>query len=272
MAAIWSEAALMTTSGLIVAAVAVPVGLIARALRPRGEPLLPRWHPWRVPWSGFDVFGAFLILAPVLLPVLVLQLLTEGGFFQAVYGPDFPMPRAKDVPPERLEEANMLRSLWAGFFALPLQIGLLWFVLRALYSTWKPEFVGRGSFAGKVWLAVLAWLVLTPVVLFLNAAVNVLSEQLGVPPDKHPLTKFGASATLEQALFLFRACVAAPIVEEVFFRGVLLAWCVGRTSALGGAGVGPGTGARPWFVTGFATALAALLGEGRRAGGSRFPC
>src|SRR5688572_17481089 len=143
------------TSGLIVAAVAAPVGLLARALRPRGEPLLPQWEPWRVPWSGLDVFGGFLILSPFVLPVLVLQLLAEGGFFQAVYGPNFPPLGAK------VEEANMLRSLWAGFFALPVQLGLLWFALRALHSKWKPQFVGRGSLAGKVWLAVLAWLVLT---------------------------------------------------------------------------------------------------------------
>ena len=59
---IWTEAAKMATSGLLVATVAIPVGLVARALRPKDEPSLPRWKPWRVPWGGFELTFAFLFV------------------------------------------------------------------------------------------------------------------------------------------------------------------------------------------------------------------
>lgn len=238
VSAFWSEAALMTTSGLMVAAVAVPVGLLARAARPRGEPLLPRWKPWRVPWNGGEVLFAFLVVSYVV-PVF--------AFF---------------LVPEKSNDSRTLRALWAAVLALPLQLGLLWVVARSLYPTWKREFIGRGSFAGKVSLAVLAWLALTPTVLVFNGAVNLLSEMLGVTPDKHPLTKLAESPALEQVLFVLRACVVAPIMEEVLFRGLLLSWCVGRIK-VPGAGVAPVTGARPWFVMAFVIVLAIFIGEKR---------
>jgi hypothetical protein len=259
--AFWSEAALMATSGLYVAAVAVPVGLVARAARPKGEPLLPRWKPWRVPWNGFEVFVAFLVTTAVL-PSVVTTLLADAGFYRAVYGADFPAPGAQDVAPERQEEAKNLRALWAVVFTLPVQMGLLWGAVRALYPTWKPEFVGRGSFAAKVWFGVLAWLVFTPVVLTFHAVVNTLFEQFGVKPEKHPLTQLGNLPALEQVLFMFRATVAPAVIEEVLFRGLLLAWCVGRMK-IPGAGVSPVTGARPWIVMAVAVAVATLQRDGR---------
>ena len=162
----WSEAALMLTSGLLVAAVAVPVGMLARALRPRGEPLLPRWKPWDVPWGGFEVTFAFLV-GSFVLPPAVSALLASSEFFQQVYGPDFPAPRAPDVSDERLKEAATLRMLWASLFALPPLLGGLWAASRVLYPT-RPSLVGRGSFAGKASLAVVAWLALAPAVLLLQ--------------------------------------------------------------------------------------------------------
>src|SRR5262245_55998594 len=86
----------MTTSGLLVAAVAVPVGLLARALRSKQEPLLPRWKPWRVPWGGFEIIVAFLVVE-VVIPTLVRDALIGVGFFQHIYGPDFPMSKPKGV-------------------------------------------------------------------------------------------------------------------------------------------------------------------------------
>lgn len=242
----WSEAALMLTSGLLVAAVAVPVGLLARALRPRGEQLLPAWKPWPVPWGGFEVTVAFLV-GSLVLPQVLSELLTMSGFFQQVYGTDFPAPRAPGVEPERLKEAATLRVMWAGLFALPLALGGFYFVSRAAYPTRRPSFVGRGSVAGKVSLAVLAWLALAPAVLVFHAAVNAVALQYGVAPEQHPFTTFGGRPRLDRVLFVIQACVVAPLWEEVLFRGLLLSWCVGRTHLLA-PGVSPPTAWRPWFV------------------------
>ncbi len=257
----WSEAALITTSGLLVLTAAGPVGLLARALRPRGEPLLPRWKPWPVPWNGFAVTVAFVVSA-ALLPGWVLELLTRSGFFQSVYGPDFPVPGAPDVTPPALDEVRPVRMVWAGLFALPVLLGLLWGAAMLLYPNRTIAIVGTGSLAGKVALAVLAWLVIAPAVLVFHAAVNAVAQQFEVTPEQHTLTTFGKRPAFDQVLFLLEACVGAPVREEVIFRGLLLAWCAGRIK-FPGAGVDPVTGARPWFVMAAAIALAVLIGNGR---------
>jgi membrane protease YdiL (CAAX protease family) len=252
----WTEAARMATSGLLVAAVAGPVALVARAVRPRGEPLLPRWKPWRVPWGGFEVVVAFAVVMYVFPPVL-LGALENSGFFDAVYGPDFPAQRAADVDPDRVKEANTIRVLWANVFALPLQLGLIVLAVRTFYPHWKPTVLGTGSTAGKLTLAVLAWLVLTPVVLAVHTAVNELSKEFGVPPESHPLTRLGGRPALDRVVFVLEACAGAPLREEVLIRGLMLAWCVGRIR-VPGADAGPLTDARPVFVTAFAVAFAVL--------------
>jgi membrane protease YdiL (CAAX protease family) len=253
----------MTTSGLLIAAGAVSVGLLAWALRPKTEPLLPRWKPWRVPWSGLEVILAFLAISLVL-PVTALELLTKSGFFQEVYGPNFPLPGAKDVTAEQLKEASTIRLLWANLFTLPIVLGGLWFAARAFYPKWKPAIVGSGSLAGKVSLAVGAWLVIAPVVLVFNVIVNVVAQLLNVPPETHALTKLASHPPVDQALFAFEACVAAPLREEILFRGILLAWCARRMN-LPGAGVGAITATRPWFVMTSAVALAQVMSEHRAA-------
>src|SRR5262245_56064130 len=80
----------MLTAGGLVAAVAVPVGLIAWILaRRRAEPLLPAWKPWRVPWGGFEVAAAFLVVA-MFIPDIVLLGLSRADFYSQLYGPNFP--------------------------------------------------------------------------------------------------------------------------------------------------------------------------------------
>lgn len=252
----WTEAANLATSGLLVAAVAGPVALVARALRPKGEPLLPPWKPWRVPWGGFEVFVAFAVVMYVFPPVLF-GALENAGFFDAVYGPNFPAPKATDIDPDRVKEANTIRGLWANVFALPLQLGLIVLAVRTFYPHWTPAVLGTGSTGGKLALAVLAWLVLTPTVLAVHAATNELSKHFGLPPEEHPLTKLGGRPALDQVLFVLEACVGAPLREEVLIRWLMLAWCVGRIR-VPGADVGPLTDARPVIVTAFAVAFAVL--------------
>ncbi len=127
-------------------------------------------------------------------------------------------------------------------FSLPLTLSVLWFAAQALYPKWKSALVGRGSTANKVWLAVIAWVVITPTVLLFHAGVNEAFKQFGVIPEEHTLAKLGNNP-LNQVLIAMIACVIAPVSEELFLRGILLPWCVGRTNMLE-RGVTPGTAAR----------------------------
>jgi hypothetical protein len=180
-----SEVARLATSGLLVAAVAVPVGLVAFALRPRGEPLLPRWRPFPVPWGGFEVAVAFLVVSLVI-PVALGQLLDASGFYQIVYGAAFPQSGAPDVSDEAKAEAATVRMLWAGLLSLPPSLGALVLARTALYPKWRSR--TSGSVAGKVALAVGAWAALAPAVMLLNVTTNAIALQLGVEPG-HALAR-----------------------------------------------------------------------------------
>ncbi|MCI0701737.1 MAG: CPBP family glutamic-type intramembrane protease [Planctomycetia bacterium] len=250
---VWTEAIRMTTSGLLVASVALPIGLLALALRPKTEPLLPRWKPWRVPWNGYAVLIAFIVVAGVL-PPLVHNALINAGFFQHVYGPDFPTPKAEGVDETQAKVAATLRVLWMRLFALPLQLGALWLAVRVFYPKWRRP--TDGSWGNSVALAVLAWLVLTPIVLLVNAGVGQLYEHFHGKRIGHDLTQLAGAPLRDQVLLVIGACVLAPLVEEILFRGMLLPWCIGRLK-FPGAGVAPVTTARPWFVMFAAVVFAA---------------
>lgn len=274
-----TEATRMLTAGAIVAAVALPVGFLGRAVaRRRSEPLVPGWKPWRVPWGGFEVAAAFLIFSTIL-PEVVSQGLSQGGFFQQVYGPDFPGPRAQPLPPVEasaaaagfpaahathaaVESAVVLRQSWAGAVALPLQLGLFYLATRALYPTWRrPHGPGLGA---SLALAVAAWAVLAPLVLALNVVVNLAATLLDAPPEQHSFTNFAGRMPFDPALFLFRVSVCAAVVEELVFRGVILTW------VLGGRKPQPvpdlPSDARPWLVAGAGVMFAALSGRGAAVG------
>jgi membrane protease YdiL (CAAX protease family) len=239
----------MVLCGLAVAAAAAPVAVVGwRAARRAGEPTLPRWRPWRVPWArapwgGFEVVGAFLVLA-IVIPGLAHESLVGSGFFTRVYGPEFPPPMPRPGPRveasaavagaatasaahARQEELATVRNLWAGAAALPVQLGLLVLVRRTLYPDWTGP-PRRPSVAAQLTLAILAWAVLTPAVLVFNQVVLDLFARLGGSADVHPLARMTElRPILDQFLFLFRACVAAPLIEELLFRGMLLSWLLG---------------------------------------------
>ncbi len=268
----------MVTCGLGVAAVAVPVGFIAWRIALRtGEPLLPRPKPWRVPWTGFEVFVAFF-LANALVPLVLSSVLSQSGFYQRVYGQGF-FPSADAPGPsfesqaavlggpaaatavERKAEAAAVRVLWVGLLSLPVQIGILLGGLRLLWPQTHLIPAWR-SIPARVALAAFAWVVLTPVVLIIHMAVNVIFTELGWAPTEHPLSRLaGSRPLLDQVLFFLQAAVAAPVVEEILFRGALLGWLVGgrsRFDRTAGASRRPPADRRVWpvLVIGVVMALA----------------
>ena len=83
------------------------------------------------------------------------------------------------------------------------------------------------AFARLFALAVLAWVAIAPIVFAVNGAVLVIFHVLNLPSEVHPLTKLGGGVGSEQLLFLLQACLAAPVIEEILFRGLLLPWMIG---------------------------------------------
>jgi hypothetical protein len=193
-----------------------------------------------VEWSGFEVVVAVLVLNLVV-PALMFAILTQSPFFQVVYGPGF--PQLADVAAPSFEasaavggtvaaiadrnqrmEISAVRGLWMGTASLPVQMGLLLAASLVLTGRWP----GRGLVGvlpARISLAVATWAWLTVVVLAVHAMVNWAFAQLGWLTEDHPLSKLSAARpTIDHVLFFFQAGIAAPVIEEVLFRGVLLWW------------------------------------------------
>lgn len=265
-----TEAARMLTAGGTVAAVAVPVGVLVWFARGRTR-LLPAWKPWRTPWGAFEAVVAFLVLS-VVVPDIVLLGLSRTNFFQQVYGENFPAAPVGRMPAveasaavvgapvavathDTLDVAGIVRRLWAMSLALPLQLALCFVACRTLYPMWRAP---RPS-GTEVPLGVAAWLVLAPVVLAFNFLVNVIFTLVDVPPESHQLTKLGGRSALDSALFLFQASAAAPLIEEIVFRGVILSWILGGRKPKPAPDVP--TAYRPWAVIVAAVLFSLLPGR-----------
>lgn len=243
----WADTARLAVSGAIVAAVAAPVGILAREIvRARREHLFPPVKPWRVPWGGFELILVFFLAAV----------------------------------PDVLRGMQVLDSA-SGVLALPVQLLILFLVWKSLYPAWSPfredatgtsepprsrPWMLLGAGARVVTVAVAAWALLAPFVLALNMVVTQLFAAFEIQTESHPLTKMGGGVLWERALFLAQVCVAAPLIEEILFRGLLLPWTIGgrewKTGGIHAQRIVPAF-TRPLFVMLVAVFYASL---GRKAG------
>jgi membrane protease YdiL (CAAX protease family) len=168
--------------------------------------LLPRCRPWRpVPWGGLEVLC--LLLVYLLLPEVFQQLLVRFG------GP--------------IEKSD-LRQFLAGALAFPVQVALIFLTLWNVHRA-RPFQIGihTNRLSANVILGYLGWLVLTPSAL----AVEVLTvwcytQWTGSPPKPNEIVKVleSSQSVLVWALFWFLAVVAAPVLEELMFRGLVQGW------------------------------------------------
>ena len=123
-------------------------------------------------------------------------------------------------------------SIWPMVLAFPFQVGIILLVLRK-QSGARPAQVGLTvhRFGLNTLLGALAWGVLTPTVLALHALVNFCYHSLTrVDPEGHPFQRLGQQhlMPLEWTLLALAAVVAAPVLEEFFFRGLLQPWFMER--------------------------------------------
>jgi membrane protease YdiL (CAAX protease family) len=243
----------------------------------------PADRPAAVPWTGAQIV-LVLFLWMYLAPPAVRAALSAAGVFSRYYGPapgelvavdpetrlrqqaDFGVltgPVGAEMLLDRARAALMARlPLWVLSVAFPFQLAGALLVLYVGSGT-RPAQVGlttrhlgRNILAGAV-----VALLLTPAVLGVNRAVELL-YQLGVPGRvvEHPLT-LAAQQSLrpaERCLLLFAAVVAAPVMEELVFRGLLQPWLATRPWAPHAAMAA----ALAWAGSSCAGPVAAALPEG----------
>ena len=239
---------LMLTAGLAVAAFGALVSLLLYAVvRTSRDRLFPPAGPVR-PVHGGAVIGAFAVF--VLVGSAVQSALVAGGFFQRVYGPDFPGGWPESA-------AHTVRALWSATIAFPIQVGLIVGLAVALGSN---PLTGRG-WARNVVAGYLTWLPVTPVAFAVFVLANLVHTWLtGQPPDKHPLTALGEMAGRgEWALFVLTTVVLAPVLEELVFRGLLLPWLAQRRPPLDPRGAAIPLEWRSVFVLGLSVVVALLF-------------
>ena len=185
--------------------------------------LFPPQRMRAVPWTGADVAFVFF-LSVIVWRSAVFWLLARVGFFEWMYGPA--------APGELPESVKFQQSLWSDVFAFPVDIVAILGFLR-LSSQARLYHLGLTCHRGlqNVLLSLIAWEIVTPGIFLLAFVVNVGSGRiLHQAPEEHPLMKLANERPdpAELAAIAFAAIIAAPIREELLFRGVLQRWCTVR--------------------------------------------
>jgi membrane protease YdiL (CAAX protease family) len=191
----------------------------------------------------FCLAVAVYLLQPVSV-VLALSALRDLGFYAWYYTPEFVAVAFGAKGPAQQESLTRLQ-LWASAAAFPLWFGsaaLLAF-LPAAYRHAMSVSLGRfarrddsvsakgfvAAVAANVLLGVAAWLAIAPVSFGVNYLLGWLhTHYLELTPEEHPLTAAAKASSLrptEWVLLAFQVMVSAPLWEELFFRGALLALC-----------------------------------------------
>jgi membrane protease YdiL (CAAX protease family) len=192
-------------------------------LRPARSAVLPPQRRRAVPWGGLEVLLAFLI-SQFLWPTVVNDALRVSGFFRWLYGPEF----GTSLIVGQVDPNDTIRiNLWRSDFAMPLSVGSMVALLWALSRT-RPYQLGLTAhrLGRNVLLGVLTAVCVVPVVYLILLAVNALLRGVGEAPEEHPITKLVRTHPRAIDLFAggFAALVAAPLVEELLFRGIIQPW------------------------------------------------
>jgi membrane protease YdiL (CAAX protease family) len=201
--------AIATTAGISLVTL-LGLYVFVPALRWRWFPIA-RLRPGA--WTGREVFVAFCIERGF--PSFLLALLVQIGFFTPLIGP---LPDA--------EAEQLLYSRQCAYISSPITstftLGCL-FALMFLSSGTRPNHYGLtwARWPANLGLGVVSFLVAWPIIM----GTQKLAV-LAFPPTSDPylaLAKLGLSAW-EWLLFGFQLIVAAPVLEEILFRGILQGW------------------------------------------------
>ncbi len=152
---------------------------------------------------------AFLFLGPLLDQMLGMILVTD---------------------PVRVPAANsMMRQLWimlaSGPLLLAVVLGVAWLEGGILPRGMLGMTQGRGL--ADLTFGLFAGFTVTPFLNLLNAALSWgMAIAFGILPEEHPITRLARQglSPLEWTVLLGATVLAAPLKEEVLFRGVLQRW------------------------------------------------
>lgn len=220
---------------LLVTYLAIAVTAIVLGIR-----LLPPQRNRYVGWSFLEI--VLVVFLYILWPSFGFVVVKESGLGDTLYGKEIMEAAASTEKREGSTLARQQVGMLAGLIAFPLQVASILLVLWHL-SDVRPYQLGftRTRWERDVLLGFMGWLLLTPPVLLLNWAVSeaiTMSESEGV--KEHPFMVLKSNEVLgewEFGLLVFLAVVAAPVLEELIFRGVLLRWLSvrswGSTYAMG---------------------------------------
>jgi membrane protease YdiL (CAAX protease family) len=166
-----------------------------------------------VPWNGWDVAMLFFVCI-LCWPAMVDGFLRATGFSAHFLASEIDESLAKDQ-----------ETIWITAVAFPFQLATIFAVVVLKQA--RPFHFGlsRGNAVRHALLGWAFWLGLTPLVFLVQfLALSVYS------PEKHPLARLAEDnpQPAELLLIFLVAVVAAPVLEETLFRGILQPWLTQR--------------------------------------------
>lgn len=197
--------------------VAIAAGIAVLPLwwvRPEG------WPPQRrraLAWGGPHVAAAFIVFW--FMPALVYPLVDPDVLGRWLFGHEVDAKTGKT-----------LSMAAAGVLSLPLQL-LAW---RGLLTTVEPHpvrLLTPRHTARDVRVGFMTWLVVAPAVYLIGLGTFVIHAWLSGQSEQHPLLSVFDSGPIPASVVILlfaQAVIAAPVAEELLFRGILLPWLVDR--------------------------------------------
>jgi membrane protease YdiL (CAAX protease family) len=215
---------------LLLAAGVLLYGLVAAGAVLLGRRLLPPPRQRAVPWTAFEIVTA-IFLVELFWMTVSLQFLLHSGLGEAWAGPEaVEALRSRSADPGA--EVSQLRLfVRASLLAFPLRALTVPFLLARLSGT-RPYQLGLTlhRWRQNLALGVLGCAVVAPPVHALHLGVQQLYKHLS--PESvtdHAFTELGQQATPgDLAVIVLLAVVAAPVLEETVFRGMLQPWLARR--------------------------------------------
>lgn len=220
-----------TTLFLLVAAGGCAALIWAVGRLARGLPLL-RYEPHPpVSWGGIEVIVCILVffVVPMQAAAWASGWIRSDAPSQQASVDESPQREPIDAPEARsegaIDPAEVARRLLVSFLASIAAMAIAIMILLLRGSAWSELGLSLRCAPRDVAYGVVGFFVISIPVYGLTLLLNQLVQ---VPPeDQHAISyalfKRGDDAFLVFAAFL-AACVAAPIVEEFFIRGVFQGW------------------------------------------------
>ena len=189
--------------------------------------LLPPQRVRATPWSGAEVLLA-LLLFRLFWPAVGLVIVEKTELLRWIYG-DSLAPVAGDDASQKL---TLLRqNFWAATLSFPFALASVLLLFRWLSGTRLYQLgLTTQRLLQNVAIGIAVWVVFTPFLYVLNQVLGAAFKHwLNLNPDRHPLINLGLSPFgIDWALIVFSAVVAAPVTEELLFRGILQPWLARR--------------------------------------------